>query len=34
VFENAQRYGTSPRTAAFALASTRLDEIATRFPTS
>jgi len=30
VFEHAQRYGTSPRTAAFALASARLDEIATR----
>ncbi|HEY0575444.1 MAG TPA: hypothetical protein VGD73_15185 [Pseudonocardia sp.] len=34
VFEHAQRYRTSPRTAAFALASARLDEIAIRFPTS
>jgi glutamate dehydrogenase (NAD(P)+) len=32
VFEHAQRYRTSPRTAA--LASARLDEIAIRFPTS
>ena len=34
VFEHAQRYRTSPRTAAFALAGARLDEIATRFPTT
>ena len=34
MFEHAERYRVSPRTAAFALASARLDEIATRFPTT